>query len=135
MKKLEDISKKEVFTVPDGYFDTLPGVIQARVATQSRRRELLPSFSWKVAVPAVMVLAAGIFWLTGPAEPTDAESILAAVATHDLVAYLNDSDDVSVDEVLESVEFNDNDLEEIESEVYVLELNDGDRENLINELD
>jgi hypothetical protein len=135
MKKLEDISKKEVFTVPDGYFDELPGVIQARVAARGRRREFLPSFSWKVAVPAMVVLAAGIFWVAGPAEPTDAESILASVETHDLVAYLSESDDVSVDEVLESVEFNGNDLEEIESEVYMLDLNDGDHENLINELD
>lgn len=135
MKKLEDIPKKEIFTVPDGYFDKLPGLIQARVAAPDRSREFLPAFSWKVALPAAMVVAAGIFWLTSPAEPKDAESILASVETHDLVAYLNESEEVSVDEVLESVEFNDSDVDDIESEVYILDLGEGDIENLMNDLD
>jgi len=135
MKKLEDIPKKEIFTVPEGYFDKLPGVIQARVASPEHRRAFLPSFSWKVALPAAMVVAAGIFWLTNPVEPVNVESILASVETHDLVAYLNDSEDVSLDDVLESVEFNDRDLDEIENEVYVLDLSDGDIENLMNDLD
>lgn len=135
MKKLEDIPKKEIFTVPEGYFDKLPGVIQARVASPDRRRAFLPSFSWKVALPAAMVVAAGIFWLTNPVASVDAESILASVETYDLIAYLNESEDVSLDDVLESVEFNDRDLDEIENEVYVLDLNDGDIENLMNDLD
>ena len=32
MKKLEDIPKKEIFDVPDGYFEKLPGKIQARIS-------------------------------------------------------------------------------------------------------
>jgi hypothetical protein len=135
MKKLEDIPKKEVFTVPEGYFDQLPGVIQARVAAQGRRRELVPVFSWKVAVPALVVVAAAIFWLAAPGEPADAESILASVETHDLVAYLNETDEVSVDDVLESVDFNELDMDEIEGAVYVPDLESGDLENLMNELD
>jgi hypothetical protein len=135
MKKLEDIPKKEIFTVPDGYFDKLPGVIQAQVASHSRQHGFLPSFSWKVALPAVIVVAAGIFWFTGPTEPMDAESILATVETPDLVAYLNASEDMSLDEVLESVEFSDSDVDEIEDEVYVLDLGESDIENLMNDLD
>lgn len=135
MKKLEDIPKKDIFTVPEGYFDKLPGVIQTRVAAPGRQRGFLPALSWKVALPAILVAAAGISWLVGPATPADAEAILASVETHDLVAYLSESEEVSLDEVLESVEFNDHDLEEIESEVYVLDLGDGDIENLMNDLD
>ena len=36
MKKLEEIPKKEVFKVPEGYFENLPGIIQARVAQQNK---------------------------------------------------------------------------------------------------
>jgi len=133
MKKLEDIPKKDIFTVPEGYFDKLPGVIQARVAAPGRRWAFLPSFSWKIALPAAM--AAGIFWLANPVRPADAESILASVETPDLVAYLNESEEVSLDDLLESVEFNGRDLDEIESEVYVLDLGEGDIENLMNDLD
>jgi hypothetical protein len=88
-----------------------------------------------VALPAVIVVTAGIFWFTGPTKPVDAESILATVETPDLVAYLNASEDMSLDEVLESVEFSDSDVDEIEDEVYVLDLGESDIENLMNDLD
>jgi hypothetical protein len=135
MKKLEDIPKKDIFTIPDGYFDKLPGVIQARVATPARRPAFLPALSWKVVLPAAMVVAAGFFWLINPAQPADAESILASVETHDLMAYLNESEDMSLDDVLESVEFTDSDVDEIENEVYVIDLGEGDIDNLMNDLD
>lgn len=135
MKKLEDIPKKQVFTVPEHYFDKLPGVLQSRIEARGARRETFGAYSWKLALPAVIVAVAGVFWLIGPAEPADAESILASVETPDLVAYLNESDDVSIDDVLESVEFNHSDADEIENEVYVLDLNGDEVESLMNELD
>ena len=32
MKKLDEIPKKSIFEAPEGYFDRLPGIIQARVS-------------------------------------------------------------------------------------------------------
>ena len=65
MKKLEDIPKKNVFEVPDGYFDRLPGIIQARVSQEK------PSFVWyswpvalRYALPVLLMMAVGIFWYT-----------------------------------------------------------------------
>jgi hypothetical protein len=55
MKKLEDISKKNIFEVPDGYFEKLPGIIQARVAKPESTPWFVPTL--KFALPIVAVLA------------------------------------------------------------------------------
>ncbi|MFZ6013310.1 MAG: hypothetical protein ACOYXT_23415 [Bacteroidota bacterium] len=136
MKKLEDISKKEVFDVPEGYFDKLPGVIQARIAKENpaRERPMAFHFALKYALPAVVLLTAGIFWFTRTPSSADAESILASVETEALVAYLNESE-ITTDEVLETVEFNAVDLDEIEGAVYGIEMEDEELENIMDDLD
>ena len=122
MKRLEDIPKKEIFTVPDGYFENLPSVIQARIANEIKIEEKNPAFGFalKYALPAVVILIALTLWFrmgTQPVKNVNAESLLASIQTEDLVAYLNESD-LTTDEVLESVEFNADDLDEIEESVY-----------------
>jgi hypothetical protein len=122
MKKLEDIPKKEVFSTPDGYFDSLPTRIQSRIAEKDGKRDHVFIFqtAWKLAVPAVVLLAVGIFWFTSPSQPTNAESILAAIETEDLVAYLSESD-ISTEEVIDAAGFNTEDIDEIAGEVYDLQ--------------
>ena len=34
--KLEDLPQKEIFDVPEGYFEKLPGTIQARIAERQQ---------------------------------------------------------------------------------------------------
>ena len=46
MKKLEDIPKQNIFEVPDGYFDKLPSVIQARIAKPEPKFWQLPAFRY-----------------------------------------------------------------------------------------
>jgi hypothetical protein len=122
MKKLEDIPKKEVFSTPDGYFDSLPTRIQSRIVEKDGKRDHVFTFqtAWKLALPAVVLLAVGIFWFTSPSQPADAESILASVQTEDLVAYLSESD-ISTEEVIDAAGFNTEDIDEIAGEVYDLQ--------------
>lgn len=121
MKKLEDIPKKEVFNTPDGYFDSLPTRIQSRIQEKNGGRESRRVFQtgWKLALPAVVLMAMGVFWFTSGDQLNDAESVLASVETTDLVAYLDDSE-LSVEELIEAADFNAEDLDEIEGEVYDL---------------
>ena len=132
--KLEDIPKKDIFNVPEGYFDKLPNTIQARIASQ--KNALNWSNPWmvtlKYAVPVVVLIVAGILWFAKPVE--DAETILASVQTEDLVAYLDDSD-LTTDDVLESVDFNADDVDQIENEVYELNINTIDYKEMLDELD
>jgi hypothetical protein len=121
MKKLEDIPKKQVFNVPDGYFEKLSSTIQARVSEKESRRAttfLVLPVVIRYALPALVLAAVGVFWFQNDSQK-DAESILASVSTEDLVAYLNDSE-ISTEELMNAAEFDAEDLDDIESEVYQL---------------
>jgi hypothetical protein len=126
MKKLEDIPKKQVFNVPDGYFEHLSSTIQARVAEREPQRATafftLPVVV-RYALPALVLAAIGVFWFQNNPSQKDAESILASVSTEDLVAYLNDSE-VSTEELMNAADFDADDLDDIESEVYQLHFDD-----------
>lgn len=123
MKKLENIPQKEIFSVPDGYFDTLPGKIQARISEETPAREQGFVFRYKLqyVLPVVVLLAAGIYWFTGSNQTNDPETLLASVQTEALMAYLSESD-LTTEDILETIEFNTSDLDAIESEVYELNL-------------
>jgi hypothetical protein len=134
MKKLEDIPKKEIFNVPEGYFDKLPTQIQSRVAGGEKRQFAFIG-SLKYALPIIALLIVGIFWFYPIQPQQDSTAILATVNTEDLVAYLDESD-LSTDEVLESVDFNTTDLDDIEENVYDVSTDEKESlENLINEVD
>jgi hypothetical protein len=130
--KLEDIPKKEIFTAPDGYFDTLPGVIQARVAKQSRFARPVWKYSLRYALPAVVLVAAGILWYT---RQTSAQDMLAGIATEELVRYLEESETLSTDELLDTDLLDADDVQAIEQEVYTLDLNDDVLDALEDNLD
>ena len=131
--KLEDIPKKEIFRVPEGYFDGLPSKIQARIDAQEtgHQESFVFRFKLQYALPLLTLLALGILWFSRYDQPKDAESLLASVETEDLIAYLNESE-ITTEDLLNHVEFNSLDLEEIETEVYELPL---DSELDIEELD
>lgn len=135
MKKLEDIPKKQVFDVPEGYFEKLPGIIQSRVASEAKEKYTQPVFSYamRYAIPLVLVFALVVFWFNREVNVISAESILASIETEDLVAYLDDAD-LSTDELLEDVVLDSNDVDEIEGEVYGFEQIDEDIEDLLDEI-
>ena len=133
MKKLENIPKKEIFKVPEGYFEGLPAKIQARIESANPARETSFVFRYKLqyALPVIALLAIGIYWFNISSQPKDVDALLASVQTEDLVAYLSESD-LTTEDLLEHVEYNSTDLEEIESEVYELHL---DAEGLDGDID
>ncbi len=135
MKKLEDIPKKQVFDVPEGYFEKLPGIIQSRVASEAKEKYTRPVFSYamRYAIPLVLVFALVVFWFSRDVNVTSAESILASIETEDLVAYLDDAD-LSTDELLEEVVLDSNDVDEIEGAVYGFEQSDEEIEDLLDEI-
>lgn len=119
MKKLEEIPKKAFFEVPDGYFDKLPELIQARI-TKNTPPETRPylRYALQYALPIVILLVAALIFLK-PHQPPDAESLLASVSTEELAAYLEQSD-ISLDELLENATYDDTVIEAIEAEAFTL---------------
>jgi len=118
MKKLEDIPKNHPFKVPDGYFEKLPGVIQARIAEQTHVRESKPylRYALQYALPVLILGVAAVIYLM-PGTPQNTESLLASVSTEELVAYLEESE-ISTEELLDQFELNAENIEAIEDEVY-----------------
>ncbi len=114
MKRLEDIPKKNIFQVPDGYFEKLPGVIQARVAKPEKAVWFVPVLKYALPVLAVVVL--GILWFSNP-KGNSFDEQLASIQTEQLIAYLDDSD-LNFDELTESVTWSETDLVELEETVF-----------------
>lgn len=136
MKKLDDISKKNIFQVPEGYFEDLPTRIQARIPAAPETRHA-GFFSLRYAVPAVVlagIAIVAIFLNTPSSVPSESpEAMLAAVASEDLVAYLENDADLNLDDLLDSYAFSDDDLASIEDEVYHLQLEEDVLEEWIEE--
>ncbi len=114
MKKLEDIPKKNIFEVPDGYFEKLPGIIQSRVAKPEPIRLWVTSL--KYALPVLAIMAVGVFWFSGQTEKSFDEQ-LAGIQTEQLIAYLNDAD-LQIDDLSETVSWDEIDLIELEDKVF-----------------
>lgn len=133
--KLDDIPKKSPFTVPDSYFEQLPGKVEARISGH-RKKDTVFAFKYKLhyAIPAVLILVVGIVWLTKPRQTSDVQSLLATVDTEQLVAYLNNSE-LTTEDVIDEVDFNVNDIEDIESEVYQLQIEDETLDALLEDID
>lgn len=119
--KLEDISKKNIYEVPEGYFEKLPGIIQARVSQQGRgAAETRPFFMFtalKYAAPAILLAIAIIYWLKPGMKEQSAEDILATVETEHLVEYLAESG-LTTDELFDAIDFSEADVTDIENAVY-----------------
>lgn len=130
MKKLEDIPKNHPFKVPEGYFDSLPGIIQARVAEKSKVKEAKPYFQYALqyALPVVVLAIVAVIYLF-PNNPQDADTILASVSTEELVAYLEQSD-ITTEELLTEMNLDSESVEAIESEVYFIDIENLDELDL-----
>lgn len=136
MKRLEDIPKKTLFEVPEGYFDKLPGVIQERVAAQR------PESAWsgygrvavRFALPVVVLAAAAVFFLTNR-ESVSTEELLSSIDSEQLVAYLEETE-VNTDDLLEYVPLEAEELQALEEDAFgEFVLDEIDLEELENEFD
>ncbi|MCF6359432.1 MAG: hypothetical protein L3J29_01570 [Cyclobacteriaceae bacterium] len=108
--KLENFSKKGSFSVPDGYFDKLPTIIQAKAIESTKKAFVFNTgMALKFALPSVVLLMLvgyfGYKYQNGTTN-TDAniELMLADISTEEMVQYL-DQTDLSSEDLLELVSF------------------------------
>ena len=110
MKKirLEDLDKRQVFNQPpEGYFDRLPGVIQAKTAHKAGsdgRQVFWIKVLKLIPVAAVLALIMVYSGLFSRQESTPGfEDLLSEVTTDDIILYLEDME-ISNEEILEEVD-------------------------------
>ncbi|MGD1959947.1 MAG: hypothetical protein ACFB2Y_13895 [Fulvivirga sp.] len=134
-RKLDKIEKKNIYKVPDDYFNTLPGIIQSKALEESKKSSIAWSIPViKYAVPALLVvILAGYYAFVNEQEQLkSAVELLSEVETDELVEYLAYSE-ITTEEILEIVELNEIDFE-FENEETDL-LNDSDLDDLEYVLD
>jgi len=133
--KLEEFPRENMFKVPDGYFDELPGIIQERVTMKpetSNWREvfLTPANGWKaalaVAVIALLLVFSGVF--NSNTYKGSVEDILAEVSLEDLIEYVEYSD-ISTEEILAELDFSDYEMNYLMGDDIQL-LDEGEYEEL-----
>lgn len=136
--KLEDIKKKNIYSVPDKYFDRLPAIIQSRV--NEKKPVLGLSLNWslafKVAAPALaLVLILFYFGISTTDNSTlSSDELLAQVSADDLIAYLGTTD-ITIDEILEELDLSNLELDFYEEGPIMqdMDLNDEEIEALFDE--
>ena len=112
--RLEGLPKENIFKVPDRYFEELPGIIQARVTEKpsaiSWQALFTPANGWKVALATVVValvlVFSGVFNRTGGTV----DELLADVSLEDLLEYVEYSD-ISTDEILAELDLSEYEME------------------------
>jgi hypothetical protein len=136
--KLEDIKKKNIYTVPDKYFDQLPTRIQSRV--NDKKPVLGVRLNWKLALKVTVPVVAVVMILfyfgiaTMKNSTLSSEELLAQVSTDDLIAYL-ETTDITADEIIEEVDFTNIDLDFYENGPIMqdIELNNEEIDALLDE--
>lgn len=133
MKRLEDIPKKNIYQVPEGYFDQLPQVIQTRVSqSKSTRLSVNWTFALRYAVPVIALLALGVFWWQ---RDQTVEDQLENIDVQQLAYFLED-DDFAIEELTETVTWSVDDMDALEESVYsTLETTGGEWDDLLEEFD
>jgi len=133
--KLNDSHKKNIYKVPDGYFDELPQIIQTRIAEQnSKANHVWLSYGLKYALPIVLLIIVFTLSVINFNKPETPEELLAEVSTEELILYLEESD-ITTEELIETVDYESMDLE-FDNETDIIndsDINDKEMEQLLND--
>ena len=114
--KLEDIEKRNIHTVPEGYFEQLSRVIQTKATESQVVKGQRTALNWKVAlryaIPAVFLISLSIYLFIQERsiENPSPDKLLAEVSTAEIIDYLADSD-ISTEDILENIDFSKVDFE------------------------
>jgi len=132
--KLDEMPKKQVYSVPDGYFDNLPTIIQSRVinpeASESWARNWTSSL--KYALPALaLVLMVTYFGVRLNKDSIDVQAMLDDIPTEELVTFLAESD-ISTEEILSMVDLETFDIDGMVDENIQL-LDDNEWDEILDE--
>ena len=132
---LDKLPKKQLYSVPDGYFDELPGIIQNRITSRAGLTERF-SFNWtpalKVALPLVtLALMIAYFAVRIDRQEFDVEAMIAEIPTEDLIEYISESD-LTTDELLSLIDIEELDLDGMIDEDASL-LNDDELDYILEE--
>lgn len=133
MNNLENIPKKNIFEVPDGYFDHLPMKVQERIGASAQRQRAGWFPALKYALPVILLAGFGIFWYQVN-KPMAVEEELARIQSDQLSLFLED-ESLSTEELVASMTWSEAELQNLEAQVYGTFGSEAEWAEVINELD
>jgi hypothetical protein len=132
MQRLDEIEKKNFYNVPEGYFESLPAIIQSRVAGKS----LDLSFSWvsrlKYALP-ILAISISLFWFYKSQSDFSPEDLLASISSEDIADYLH-SIEIPADDFMESLDYSQLQVDSLDLNESNILLEDADVTGILIEL-
>lgn len=120
MKKLEDIPKNNIYKVPEGYFESLPNIIQARIGKQADMKTS-PGFGYvlRYAIPVAVIAIATLIYINRQDDnPINAEEMLASIEMAALEDYLEEEHVIAYNELADEFGLTGADADEIEDMLY-----------------
>ncbi|MGG7661151.1 hypothetical protein [Dyadobacter sp. BHUBP1] len=92
--RLDDLKRETPFSVPEGYFDKLPQMIQGRIPAEPVRKPLV-SWSWQrsLGLAAASALILVLVWVTVPERQGSlGQEPLSDISNASIISYLEDQD-------------------------------------------
>lgn len=90
--RLDDLKKETPFSVPDGYFENLPQLIQSRIPNEVARKPLI-RWTWQrsAGLVAAMSFLLVMVWVTFPERQGSlGQEPLSKISDASIVSYLED---------------------------------------------
>jgi len=90
--RLDDLKKETPFSVPDGYFEKLPQIIQSRIVSEPVRQPLI-RWSWQrsLGLVSAMAMIFVLIWVTVPERQGSlGQGPLSDISDASIVDYLED---------------------------------------------
>ena len=132
--KLDELPKKQVYSVPDDYFKELPGIIQARAVKpeQTQTPTLIWSSALRYALPVIaLVMMLVYFGVRINNDDIDVQAMIDEIPTEELISYITESE-ITTDELLSLIDLNELDVDGMVDENMDL-LNDNEWDDILEE--
>ena len=132
--KLDELPKKQVYSVPDDYFKELPSLIQARVVKPElvKTPVIIWSSALRYALPVVALIMMLVYFGTRLSnDDIDVQAMIDDISTEELVKYITDSE-ITTDELLSLIDINELDVDGMVDDNIEL-LNDSEWDEIIEE--
>jgi hypothetical protein len=104
--KLDDINKKNIFKVPDNYFEDFPDRLQKRIA-ETKKEKQVPVIRLRTIINIAAAAVILIFAVYGVNQfrnqPNSVDQLLSDISSDEMINFLVESE-ISVDEFLENLD-------------------------------
>ncbi|HNP17089.1 MAG TPA: hypothetical protein PKL31_01540 [Fulvivirga sp.] len=126
-------TNKNIYKVPEGYFDQLPDKIIARVEAQKSNKKIRPLYAVVSAVAASLLILAMVIF-NDTSQPVSAEELLSTVSTADLIDYLAESD-INTEDIINEVDWTENNFEFDELDYIENNMTEEDLDQIMGDFD